>query len=168
MHERPSASLGSLTRGHLGGSAIDGHCTSPMRPLQGTSDACRATRNKLARRAREAAAARRTRMNGAVRRQRTETAATAEFNKRIAAYVEVHKKAADGCLPGGDGGTKEIDAGELALGDAIERPPGQRPLGISCRGYAVRGPPAHQEGLRRPVPRGPEVSRTKCRISVPR
>ena len=50
----------------------------------------------------------------------TEPAATAEFNKRVAAYVEVHKKA-DGQVPSlkRTDDPKEISSREIALGDAI-------------------------------------------------
>ena len=49
-----------------------------------------------------------------------ESAATAEFNKRVAAYVEVHKKA-DGQVPSlkRTDDPKEISSREIALGDAI-------------------------------------------------
>ena len=50
----------------------------------------------------------------------TEPAATAEFNKRVAAYVDVHKKA-DGQVPSlkRTDDPKEISSREIALGDAI-------------------------------------------------
>ena len=50
----------------------------------------------------------------------TDTAATAEFNKAVAAYVEIHKKA-DGQVPSlkRTGDPKEISSREIALGDAI-------------------------------------------------
>jgi hypothetical protein len=50
----------------------------------------------------------------------TEPAATAEFNKRVAAYIDVHKKA-DGQVPSlkKTDDPKEISSREIALGDAI-------------------------------------------------
>jgi len=50
----------------------------------------------------------------------TESAATAEFNKRVAAYVDVHKKA-DGQVPSlkKTDDPAEISSREIALGDAI-------------------------------------------------
>jgi len=50
----------------------------------------------------------------------TDAAATAEFNKAVAAYVEIHKKA-DGQVPSlkRTDDPKEISSREVALGDAI-------------------------------------------------
>ena len=50
----------------------------------------------------------------------SEPAATAEFNKRVAAYVDVHEKA-DGQVPSlkRTNDPKEISSREIALGDAI-------------------------------------------------
>ena len=50
----------------------------------------------------------------------TDAAATAEFNKAVAAYVEIHKKA-DGQVPSlkRTDDPKEISSREIALGDAI-------------------------------------------------
>ena len=50
----------------------------------------------------------------------TDPAATAEFNKAVAAYVEIHKKA-DGRVPSlkRTDDPKEISSREIALGDAI-------------------------------------------------
>jgi hypothetical protein len=50
----------------------------------------------------------------------TDTAATAEFNKAVAAYVEIHNKA-DGQVPSlkRTDDPKEISSREIALGDAI-------------------------------------------------
>jgi len=59
---------------------------------------------------------------------KAETAATAEFNKSVAAYLEVHKKA-DGQVPSlkRTDDQAEISSREIALGDAI------RALRISAR-----------------------------------